>query len=199
MGTSPEKMKEQIADTRSDLSEDLDRLTERTSPRRVAHHRKQMVSRRAKGLRERVMGTPEDTQDGQGLAGRTAQTVQKGAGQAVEAVKSAPDATAQRTTGNPLAVGLIAFGAGLLAASVLPESRTEQEAGRDLVEQAQPAKDTAAGIARDVAEEAKESGKDAAQELKDTAKKSGKAAGEHARDQAQDVARETSEARDRNR
>ena len=45
---------------------------------------------------------------------------------ASEHVQQAPQALADQARGNPVAAGIIAFGAGVLLATLLPSSRTEQ-------------------------------------------------------------------------
>ena len=55
-------------------------------------------------------------------------STQDAVGHAGEAVADAPRKVASATQGNPVAVGLIAFGVGLLAASLIPASRPEQRA-----------------------------------------------------------------------
>jgi ElaB/YqjD/DUF883 family membrane-anchored ribosome-binding protein len=71
-----------------------------------------------------------------------------------------------------MAAGLIAFGAGLLAASIIPTSRREQQ----LAQQVQPALETVASeagsAAQGVAGELKEKAQEAAHELKDSAQES---------------------------
>ena len=86
-----------------------------------------------------------------------------------DVVTSAPQAIQSQTQGNPLAAGLIAFGVGALAGSLLPTTRREEQA----VAQVQPALESAAGelgqSAQVMAETAKEHGAEAAEHLKATA------------------------------
>ncbi|MFB0840543.1 hypothetical protein ACETK3_21425, partial [Arthrobacter sp. E44] len=53
-------------------------------------------------------------------------------------VSAAPDQVKAKTAGNPLAAGLIAFGAGLLVSSLIPPSQKEREAADQLKTAAQP-------------------------------------------------------------
>ena len=48
------------------------------------------------------------------------------------------DKVVAKAEGNPIAVGLIAFGAGLLAASLIPASEREKDMAEGVKEQAQP-------------------------------------------------------------
>jgi len=74
----------------------------------------------------------------------------------VDAVKHAPDAVSEQTRGNPIAAGLVAFGAGMLFATVLPKTEVEKRVARE----AQPMLDSAM-------HEAKEAGRELAQDVKD--------------------------------
>ncbi len=78
------------------------------------------------------------------------------ASSAATAIQDAPQAARRQTQGNPLAAGLIAFGAGWLVSSLLPASRQEQQ----LAEQA---RNKASELGQPLAEAAKQ----AATEVKD--------------------------------
>lgn len=144
-------------------------------------------------IKESVMGSPgyeepmsrrmgERTGDAAHAVGDTART-------AAESVQHAPQMVADQARGNPVAAGLVAFGAGMLAATVMPRSRTEQR----LVQQAQPqlqhAKEELAQAGREVATDAKEHAREAADELKSV----GNEAAGHMREQAQSSARTVTE------
>lgn len=111
--------------------------------------------------------------------------------------------TVRRTQGNPLAAGVIAFGAGLLTASPLPGSEPEQRAvgkavGAEAFEPAKDAardsaqrlKDEAAGTARAAADEVKETASDAARTTRDQARERADDVGERAREAGGSVAGE---------
>ena len=138
MGATPDQLKSNIEQTRAELAADVDALTDRVNPATAARRRVDAVKSGATGLKERVMGTASDTGSS---VGSTA---------------------VSKAQGNPLAGGLIAFGAGLLAASVLPSSQKEQELALQV-------KDKASDLAQPVARVAKESAQQVAQELKPAA------------------------------
>jgi hypothetical protein len=71
-----------------------------------------------------------------------------------------PGAGAAACPGNPLAAGLIAFGAGWLVASLLPATEPEQQV-------AWQARDLAAEKVGPVAQQLGQTGREAAQELRD--------------------------------
>lgn len=119
-------------------------------------------------------------------------------GNVKDEVQHAPDRVVEQTRGNPLAAGLIAFGAGLLVSSVLPSSDREGEMVEKLKEKAEPVTRELQDTAKQVAEDMKEPVKEAATELQDSAKESVEhvkqdASGEaeqlqsHAKDAAKDL------------
>ena len=95
-----------------------------------------------------------------------------------DAASNAPDAALRRTQGNPLAAGLIAFGAGLLASSLLPSTSMEQRAAAGLRDQAEPVIDTV---------------KEEASRLKDELAPKAQQATQQVRAAATDAVRETTE------
>jgi hypothetical protein len=79
-------------------------------------------------LRERVMGTASDTTSstGHGISSTVSgvgDAASSAASSVVETASSTGAAARRRTAGNPLAAGLIAFGAGWLVSSLLPASK----------------------------------------------------------------------------
>src|SRR6266496_6422627 len=96
------------------------------------------------------------------------------AGNVADTVRQAPEAVTRRTQGNPVAAGVIAFGVGLLAASLLPTTDAEKRAGQQLKENAgdlvepvrQPLKESAQQVKDDVSGTVR----DAAQQVKETAR-----------------------------
>ena len=132
----------------------------------------------------------------QGAASSAAGTVQDAASTAVGAVQEAPQAIRRQTRGNPLAAGLIAFGAGWLVSSLLPASRREQEladqAKQVSQEKVQPAAQQVAAEVkenlREPAQQAVESVKSTAQDAKDTVTDEGRSAAQDVQGRAQDAA-----------
>jgi len=142
-------MRQQIAATRIELARDIDRLADQTTPRRLARRLKGSLQ----SLQERVMGRPESTAST--LAGATDRL--QGAGAAVgERLTKVGDAAAdamhgvtdnlheaqrrvsRATQGSPIGIGLIAFGGGLVAAALIPETAVERKAAQELSEHAGP-------------------------------------------------------------
>src|SRR6185437_15537416 len=75
---------------------------------------------------------------------------------------SVPEQARRRARGNPLAAGLIAFGAGWLVSSLLPATGPEQQAASQV-------KDLAAEKGRPVVQRLGQAGQEAAQELRESA------------------------------
>jgi hypothetical protein len=103
----------------------------------------------------------------------------------------------QQTQGNPLAAGLVALGVGALAGSLIPTSRTEKQAARQLADQAEgivePVKETVSESARSVMEEAKTTAREGGQQVADAAKEGARTAGQEVREQARATAEQARE------
>ena len=119
--SDPEVIRRQIEDTRRELSYDVDALNEKVNPARVVDRRVTAAKGRMTNLKEKVMGSAQDTTyHAQGVASNAAGSVQSAASSAAEsvqgaassaatAVQQAPDTIVRQTQGNPLAAGLIAY------------------------------------------------------------------------------------------
>lgn len=104
-----------------------------------------------------------------------------------ETVTHAPDKIRQQTRGNPMAAGLIAFGGGLLLATILPKTRTEHDIARRLEPTMSNAMSEARDAGRDVMEDVKEDAEYALEQVKGAASE----AGQHLKDDATDAAERT--------
>jgi len=221
--SDPDVIRRQIEDTRRELSYDVDALNEKVNPARVVDRRVSAAKGRISNLKEKVMGSDpysghssgggvrqaashaadrvsgtasSATASVQDAASSAASSVQDAAATAADAVQQAPQAIRRQTRGNPLAAGLIAFGAGWLVSSLLPATRREQE----LADQAkQVAQEKVAPVAQQVAGEVREnlrepaqqavdSVKATAQDAKDTVADEGRLAAQDVSGRAQDAA-----------
>src|SRR5690606_21073050 len=79
------------------------------------------------------------------------------------------DRVMAKAEGNPLAVGLIAFGAGLLVASLIPVSTKEKEVAANIQDKAQPLMDEVADVAEEVGDHLNEPAQDAVAAVQDAA------------------------------
>ena len=201
--SDPEVIRQQIEDTRRELSYDVDALNEKVNPARVVDRRMTAAKGRVSRVKEKVMGSAQDTSSRtsgmasnaagsvQNAASSAAGSVQNAASSAAETVQQAPDTIVRQTQGNPLAAGLIAFGVGWLVSSLLPA--TEKE--RQLAQQAETAvkenKDAllapAKQAAQEIGEELKPAAQQAAQEVKATAQDAAQTVKDEGQSAAQDV------------
>ena len=128
MGQDTEELSTTPADiesTRDNLSRDIDELTDKISPSRVMERRKQAARGRLGSLRDSLMGSASSARDSVSSAGTsTTSSVSSASGAASSAATGAVDAIGSKAQGNPLAAGLVAFGAGMLL------SRRPREAAR---------------------------------------------------------------------
>jgi hypothetical protein len=192
MGTSPDQLSGDIASTRAELAEDVNRLVDRTSPRRMAERRVSRVKGAMRNVREKVMGASHETRD---RTQRAVEQAQDAAGEVPgkvsDAAQSATDQLRQRTEGNPLAAGLIAFGAGLLAASLIPASRTEERLVQDLQERTSglvdPVREAALESAQSVREGLQTSVQESVSEVKSAAGEAVDATKEEAKHRTQQM------------
>ena len=166
MGEATEELRGQLAQQRQGLSRDLEAIGDRVSPGRMVERRRAAVRQGVGRVRDAVMGAAESATT---HASNAVSTIEDKASGVASTAAEAPGAARQHTQGNPMAAGLIAFGAGLLAASVMPATRREQQ----LAEQVQPALESAASeagaVAQEVAGDLKEKATEAVHELKESA------------------------------
>jgi gas vesicle protein len=215
MGKTAEELRWEIDQRRSDLTRDFDAIGDRVSPGRVVERKTAAVRSRFRNVKESVMGSADQVGgqaherviDLRGQAGDTAgavrasateavQTAQEGIHTAGERVAEVPDLVRQETQGNPLVAGLVAFGVGLLAASVLPETRKERHLARKVQPQLEDAARAAADTGRGLADDLKPVVQDSASHLQDSARESAQHVTEQAKEAAHSVTGEAKSAAD---
>jgi gas vesicle protein len=196
MGKSASEVRSEIEDTRDEMSETIDAIADRTNPRRIIQRRRQRMSDGWRSVRERVMGRAEDTY---GSAGDTAQGVTDSArdtaGTVVEGARQAPGKMLEQMQGNPIAAGLVAFGGGLLIASLIPPSEVEQRVAGQVAEKAEPLRDELQRAGQEVAEDLKSTAQEGADQVKQRASEAAGTVQEDVRSSAgsvKDEARSTS-------
>ena len=185
MGEESQAIRDDIERVRGDLGETLDAIGDRVRPGRIVERRVGRVRDRVTSVREAVMGRAEDAYGTagdrvSGIAGSAREgasgvtdRVSSAAGTAVGQVRETPQVVRRQTQGNPLAAGLVAFGAGLVVASLLPASQREAEAAHRVVETAKdkgaPLMDEAKAAGQQLGQDLKERATEAAQQVKDSA------------------------------
>ena len=190
MGQTTEELNAEIAGTRESLASDLDALQDRVSPSAIVERRKAAAKGRIHQLRARVMGSVDSATSSTGHAsGHAAGAVRDGASGVV-------DAAGDKVEGSPLAAGLVAFGAGMLIAALMPPTDAEVRASQRLVDAAkehgQPVIDEAKARGQEMGAQLKDSASQAAEEVKGTAQQSvervqseGQSSAQHVKNQAQ--------------
>lgn len=216
-----EQLRAEAAARRQSIATDLELMGDRVSPSRIAERRKARMRERMHGVRNTVFGSSERPSRAQAAYGypqtygetspRTSgemyspssgQLPSSGgdgspslgdkAGNAVSTLKdAAPDSLGAATEGSPLAAGLVGFGIGMLAATLLPSSPDEQRAasklqsslddagralgqtGKEAVENVKPevqqAVEDVKGSAQDSVETVKSQAQSQVESVKDTA------------------------------
>jgi gas vesicle protein len=165
-----QELRRDIEETRTHLGTTLDTLGERVMPSRIVARRKNRMRERLSSVRESVMGSASSVQgsmsDG---AHRVADTVGSAAGAIGDEVREAPTQIAEQARGNPLAAGLVAFGVGMIVASVIPASRPEEQAAVALKDKLEPIQDQAKQIGGELKDTVQQSTRDAAEHVKSRA------------------------------
>jgi hypothetical protein len=159
MGTSTEELSSDIARTRADLSQDVDALQDKVSPSAIMVRRRTALRGRLSSAKDRVMGSGQDAVQGVGSA-----------------TSSAGGAVQDRVAGSPLAAGLVAFGAGLVVAGLIPASKAEAQGAQRLKDAAQehgqPVMDQAKSAAQEVGDQLRQKASEAAEEVRSSAQES---------------------------
>jgi gas vesicle protein len=214
--TDPNEIRADIERTRAELSYNVDELADTASPKNIANRQVDKVKGAVSGVRDRIMGSPDDPYDTGAVGsvkeavgdkvsavGDRVSTVGDRASAAGGAIASAPSTAKSKARGNPLAAGLIAFGAGLLVSGLIPSSQKEQRAVSNLQEKTvEPLKQQVSQVAGEVASNLREPAQEAAESVKSTAteavqhvKEEGAAGKEQVVSQAQDAKENVREAR----
>jgi hypothetical protein len=210
--SDPEVIRRQIEDTRRELSYDVDALNEKVNPARVVDRRVTAAKGRLTSVKEKVMGSAQDTTaTAQGMASNAAgsvqsaasgaaDTVQDAASSAADAVQQAPDAIVRQTQGNPMAAGLIAFGVGWLVSSLMPASQKEKQLAQQAESAVREHKDAllepAKQAAQEIGEQLKPAAQDAMESVKSTAQDAASTVTEEGKSAAADVQGQAQQAKE---
>jgi ElaB/YqjD/DUF883 family membrane-anchored ribosome-binding protein len=193
MGQSTEEqLTTDIEGTRQDLGRNLDALNEKVNPSRIVERRKEATRSKLSNMREKVMGSAHTASSRASSVGDSASGRVSDAKDSVsDAAHSAVDTAEEKAEGNPMAAGLIAFGAGWLISSLIPASEKEAQAASRLVDAAkehgQPIVDEAKSVGQDMGQNLQEKVSDAADEVKSSAQSSAQTVKEEGQSSAQDV------------
>ena len=150
MAQTADELEADIVHTREDMSSALDRVGDQLSPKQVVKGGTNRLRQWFESARDGIMGSASDLD---GPAGESVQG-QPGSG-----------AMAGQNQGNPLAAGIIAFGVGLLAGSVLRPTKVEQHGLSVIADKAEPALGVAMQAASELGQGVQKSTAQAASEL----------------------------------
>jgi ElaB/YqjD/DUF883 family membrane-anchored ribosome-binding protein len=166
----PDAIREEIERTRNELSYDVDVLADKVNPSKIVQRRTDKVKSKLGSVKDKVMGAAHDAKHSTGdTASGVGDSVSSAASSVGSAVRSAPAKAVETAQGNPLAVGLIAFGVGWLAASLIPASSKERELATQAKEAAQPLAQAATEVAKEAAQNLREPAMEAVDAVKGTA------------------------------
>ncbi|MBQ1075496.1 DUF3618 domain-containing protein [Micromonospora sp. C31] len=212
MSTDPDQIRREIEATRSNLSSDVDALAYKVSPARIVDDRKQRARNALENVRDKVMGTASDlghnTKHGAhavgGHASSAASTVNDKAHSAAstvsDAAQRAPRVIRQKSEGNPLAAGLIAFGVGWLASSLIPATSREQQMASQVKEKAGEhagvVKEKLGEVANELKEDLREPAQHATDSVRSTAQDAVHAVKDDSRSAAHDVKGQAQQSRE---
>jgi hypothetical protein len=159
MGATPDHLKTEIEQTRGHLTGQVDALADKVSPARITKRRLHAVKGGASNVKDKMMGS---------------------------AVQDAPEQLTRQAQGNPLPAAVIAFGAGGLAATLLPTTDAEHQLVGSLrargIDPMSTVKDTAAGSGRRLKQSMTEPARGAMGAVKDTASSAASNGGQKASD-----------------
>lgn len=159
MTNDPDQIRADIERTRADLSENVDVVRDRVSPGAVMQRQRGRLKGAMSSARERVMGAMPDM----GSEGGSPVDSMK------DTMTDAPTKLRERTEGNPLAAGLVAFGLGWLASAIIPATKQESQAAGAVKEYAQDVAHQATDVVKDMAEDLREPAQQALESVKSTA------------------------------
>src|SRR5829696_5857908 len=177
MTKDSDQIREEIRVTRGELSSNVNALADSVKPGNVARRQVGKVRGAALSTKEKIMGAAPDLGSATGSAtsrvSDTASSLSAGvsdaAATAQDAVTSSPQLVRSKTQGNPLAAGVIAFGAGWLIASLIPATEREQQAAGTVKDNIEPLKQEVTAAAREAADNLREPAQQAVESVKQTA------------------------------
>lgn len=214
MSKKADEIRSDIEQTRGAMSTTLEALGDRVAPKKAAGRAKAEMADKVDDVRHRFSpvgavrrsssrlrdslqgGSPLSNRSASGDAAVDARSsgtaLADEAGKLADRAGSASESLTQQAAGNPLAVGLLAFGAGMVAAGFLPSTERERQVAVRVKERVEPLKDHAVEAGRTIMgelkpaaeasiEQVKERSTDALEQVKGQAKGSAKDLKENAR------------------
>ncbi|MEU1397363.1 DUF3618 domain-containing protein [Micromonospora zamorensis] len=212
MSNDPDRIRREIETTRTELSYDVDALTDKVNPRRIAGDRVGQARGAFTRAKEKVMGSSshmgqEASERMSHMAGSVRDETRSLGHQSREMMGSVRDEarslghqSREQAQGNPVAAGLVAFGVGLLAASLIPPSGRERHlAGRArhmVSEHSDQLREQASQVGHQMQDNLREPAQQAAQSVRSSAQQGVSAVRDQGRSAAGQVQGETHAAAD---
>ncbi|MBW0106301.1 DUF3618 domain-containing protein [Pseudonocardia sp. KRD291] len=179
----PDRLRRDIEETQQRLGGDVDAFADKVTPSRVVERGADRARATATRWKDTVMG---------------ADPVPDAVSTAAETLRDAPEAARRQARGNPIAAGLIAFGAGWLAASLLPAAGRErhlaERAHHHLGQAGGPAVDAVSQAASQVRDALSDPAAQAADSVASTAGSAGRTVLDESRTAAEQVGRRATDA-----
>ncbi|VXB07424.1 conserved hypothetical protein [Arthrobacter sp. 9AX] len=188
MSENPDAIRADIEATRARLGTNVDAVADKVTPSNIVHRQTDKVKDAVVGVKEKIMGAADTASSTAHNAAHTGaghttnalhstgetlhdakDNVATKLSDAGTAISHTPDQVKAKAQGNPLAAGLIAFGAGMLISSLIPPSAKEREAAQQLKTAAEPLVSQVTDAAKTVAQDLKEPAQEAVENVKATA------------------------------
>lgn len=183
----PDRIRDEIRMTRGRMDDTLSSLEYRVAPSQVAARSRARLQSRWTGIRESVMGSSPASRGPGDMASDVG-----------DSARQAPQAVMDKTRGNPMAAGMVAFGLGAIIAGALPGSEREEHLAEEAADHLdlQHVRDEVEQVVDDVREPVEARAKEGMEEVKQTAQSETSDLQDEARTSQERV---TGEARDASR
>lgn len=183
--SDPDRIRADIERTRAELGSDVDALADKVTPSKIMDREKAKAKNALGSVKDRVFGVASDLSD----------TASGAAGSAGDSIAAAPKRAVEKLEGAPIAVGLMAFGAGLLVSALLPSSTKERQIASSVKDAAQPIVGEVTDAAKEAAEHLREPAMDAFDAVKSEATEAADQVRTEATGAVQDVKDEANQAK----
>lgn len=189
MTTELEQLRQEAEVRRQAIANDVDLVSDRVDPTRIADRQKAKISQRVGSLRATVFGSSDSARSHSASINDQTSLKDRANGTVDSIKESTPDSVGDFTEGNPFAAGLIGVGLGLLAAALIPESREENRIAGKVQGQVDDVAAQLAQAGQQMAETVKPAAQDAVESVKESATTSAKNVKDEASDASSDVAK----------
>jgi hypothetical protein len=148
----------------------IDAIEDRVVPRRIIQRRRNRIRSSYWAARDAVMGRAGDVMDAASeRSSHAGSSVSEGMSHLADRATDVPHQVTRQTQGSPLGAGLIAFGAGVVLAALLPPSEPEQQLASKVKDAAEPLVDDAKTMGKELASSLQSDGQQAVESVKETA------------------------------